>query len=141
MTVCPFCKSAGQQFPLADPEFSVAAPDDAGMPGGAAGCSAGCATCSHPTPGDDAGEDDATEVVTALMLTCPTCDEPFAPQYLKHCEWCGHEFPDGTEIEVRRIEAGRPEEPTDPLTPQAIATAVVLALLAVAGIGWLLWVM
>jgi len=141
MTVCPFCKSAGQKFPLADPEFSIAAPDDGPTPGGTAGCTAGCATCGNPATDDPGDEDNAQELVTAVMLTCPTCDEPFTPQYLKHCEWCGYEFPDGTEVEARRIEIGRPEEPTDPLTPQAIATAVVLGLLAVAGIGWLLWVM
>jgi len=30
-----------------------------------------------------------------LLLICPTCDEPMAPEYLQACEWCGHGFADG----------------------------------------------
>ena len=29
------------------------------------------------------------------MLLCPTCDEPFTPQFARRCSACGHEFPDG----------------------------------------------
>ena len=29
------------------------------------------------------------------MLLCPTCDEPFTPQFARRCGDCGHEFPDG----------------------------------------------
>jgi len=29
------------------------------------------------------------------MLLCPTCDEPFTPQFARRCNGCGHEFPDG----------------------------------------------
>jgi hypothetical protein len=138
MTVCPFCHSAGQEFPEADPEYSVdEAPSE--QPSPSSDCGAGCGTCGHSSDSAEP-DDDAPELVTRLMLTCPTCDEPFWPQYLKHCEWCGYEFPDGTEIEVRSSDVGRPGEPTDPLTPQAIATVVVLGLLAVGLLGWLLWV-
>ena len=28
------------------------------------------------------------------MLLCPTCDEPFTPQFARSCN-CGHEFPAG----------------------------------------------
>lgn len=31
------------------------------------------------------------------MLICPTCDEPFEPDYLRHCEGCGHDFGSGQE--------------------------------------------
>jgi hypothetical protein len=32
-----------------------------------------------------------------LWVLCPTCDEPFAPEFLARCEWCGHRFRDGRE--------------------------------------------
>ena len=33
MTVCPYCKSAGQKFPVADLEYSVDDPDGLGVSG------------------------------------------------------------------------------------------------------------
>lgn len=33
------------------------------------------------------------------MVLCPTCDEPFTPQYLRRCEWCNHDFGEGLEPE------------------------------------------
>ena len=37
-----------------------------------------------------------------LMLLCPTCDEPFVPEYPRRCEWCGHDFGDGYEVDPPR---------------------------------------
>lgn len=31
------------------------------------------------------------------LLMCPQCDEPFAPRYLRLCEWCDHSFDDGVD--------------------------------------------
>lgn len=38
----------------------------------------------------DAGAEEA-------LVICPTCDEPFVPQYFRRCEWCGHDFGSGAE--------------------------------------------
>ncbi len=66
-TSCPICQTAGNQFPEAF------LPDR---------------------------ENTAPEVASEparLYVLCPTCDEPFAPQFLARCEWCGHRFRDGRE--------------------------------------------
>lgn len=68
---CPVCETAGTHF------------DEAFLPEGAA-------------DGQPASEGDRRE---PLMVICPTCDEPFAPQFPPRCEWCGHRF------------AGLPEPP------------------------------
>ena len=33
----------------------------------------------------------------ALLVICPSCDEPFPPLFPARCEWCGHRFADGWE--------------------------------------------
>jgi putative signal transducing protein len=48
-----------------------------------------------PKEGDETGPDNAPR---SLLVICPTCDEPFAPQFLARCEWCGHRFQDGREL-------------------------------------------
>jgi hypothetical protein len=68
------------------------------------------------------------------MLTCTTCDEPFVPQYLKCCEWCGHVFPDGFEFE-------RPTDPAEPLNARVMFVFFALAAGALALLGWLAYVM
>ena len=68
LTSCPVCETAGTQFAEAFmPDFG---PDD---------------------------EEPANDRENALMVLCPTCDEPFVPQFPSRCEWCGHRFRDGYE--------------------------------------------
>jgi hypothetical protein len=75
--ICPICETAGTDFPLAD---EVA----------------------------DQHDDDETAITSAIVddgdplgrkpLLCPMCDEPFVPEYLRRCEWCGHDFGHGAEL-------------------------------------------
>jgi hypothetical protein len=75
--ICPICETAGSDFPLAD-EIS-----------------------DH----DDERETTITSAVVEDVdplgrkpLLCPMCDEPFVPEYLRQCEWCGHDFGHGAEL-------------------------------------------
>jgi hypothetical protein len=72
-TSCPVCETAGNSFPQAfmPEEEAGEERDDGHSPDGAP---------------------------QRLLLICPTCDEPFAPQFLARCEWCGHRFRDGSEL-------------------------------------------
>jgi hypothetical protein len=67
------------------------------------------------------------------MLMCPTCDEPFVPVYLRRCEWCGHEFPDGTEIPLSAASA-------DPINGRVVVVILALLLLGAAMAGYFLYV-
>ncbi len=62
------------------------------------------------------------------MVLCPTCDEPFIPQYLRHCEWCDHDFGAGIEPNHDPV-----SEPISPGVMGAILGAVQLSL----GVGLL----
>ena len=61
------------------------------------------------------------------MLMCPTCDDPFVPEYPRVCEWCGYRFSEGYETEP---------EPREQISGRAIAVMVIL--LAI-GIGFVLY--
>ena len=82
--------------------------------------------CTPGKPAADCHSEPATEnenehEPVCKMLICPTCDEPFAPEYPRLCEWCGHQFDDGFEVD---LPAGHPEEITSRMY------AVVFGLLA-----------
>lgn len=132
---CPVCQTAGYDFPQADFEFSVP-PEyaDASEP-----LPCDCGVCDPNRPADaaagaesdaDASHTEAEEVEPPVMLTCPTCDEPFIPRYLKRCEWCGHAFPDGAEFEL-------PEEPAEQLNARVVAVFFALAAGAMLLLAWL----
>ena len=96
-----------------------------------------CGTAGHQfdsaDPGWDFAEAENSEAENAGLLLCTTCDEPFRPQYLRHCEWCGHEFGDGT--------TSGPVIPEDGAELNSVATslaAFVVALLAGFAL-YLLW--
>lgn len=61
-TVCPFCDTAGHDFPLADANYAALAEDASSPP---------------------------------LAVICTTCDEPWAAEFYRRCEWCGHDFGHG----------------------------------------------
>ena len=43
--------------------------------------------------------DEPSETATpVLLLMCPTCDEPFTPEYAGRCPSCGHDFGEGYEV-------------------------------------------
>ena len=72
-----------------------------------------CNTAGHKFnwSDDDSGEPAvwSTDQDAAPLLLCSTCDDAFAPQFLRHCEWCRHDFGNGTQLapprELRPIEA------------------------------------
>ncbi|MCA9267697.1 MAG: DUF2007 domain-containing protein [Planctomycetales bacterium] len=66
-TICPVCRTAGEDFPSAD--LNIRATDALAAPGD-----------EQPPP---------------AHLICTTCDEPFVPQYYRRCVWCGRDFADG----------------------------------------------
>ena len=68
-TVCPICKTAGTNLPMADPNHD------------------GEALTLGPTQEQPYGH--------LPLLICTTCDEPFRPKFYKLCQWCRHEFEDG----------------------------------------------
>jgi hypothetical protein len=72
LAVCPVCETAGTDF--------------------ARGFSPGPASC----PLNESDADASARRVRPLVL-CPICDEPFRPEFLACCEWCGHKFGDGVE--------------------------------------------
>jgi hypothetical protein len=67
-TSCPVCETAGTDFPRA---FQ---PDD-----------------------EQLGAPHVADGRQNLLVLCPSCDEPFTPQFPARCEWCGHRFGDGWE--------------------------------------------
>ena len=64
------------------------------------------------------------------MLMCPTCDEPFTPEHPELCEWCGHEFADGYEVDQPQ---GIAEES---LSPRVIGVIVALLTIGAGLIGY-----
>jgi hypothetical protein len=127
-TRCPVCRTAGTDFPLADPAFlgSPEASEDA-EPHSCGCTSGGCSgdhgdghVHEHPEPeAEGAAAPDAEP--PELVALCTTCDEPFVPDHPDRCEWCGYRFPDGYEVQ-------KEEELIEPIPARAIA--VIFALVA-----------
>ena len=141
---CPICRTSGTDFSQADPDFVGSLEPDTQGTAMSCGCgSGGCSTkqhdaCEVPGPGQaageaaageaDAGEADAGEVDApkpGLVLMCSICDEPFKPEFPRRCAWCGHEFPDGYDVD---IEEGPPPED---ITARALVVIIALGLLAI----------
>ena len=146
LTRCTICGTSGSDFPPADAN----AGDLLGLPTPPAEafstCSCGPGGCGTPiveVEGETsaAGENDETvpltdqqsETPSSPLLICPTCDEPFHPRYLRRCEWCGHEFPDGVENPL-------PDEKVqEPFNWRIAYVIYALALLALGVTVYLLW--
>ncbi len=79
-TRCPICGTIGSDFPQADPQF-VGTPDS---------------------------DEPAEPKPPGLVLMCPTCDEPFVPEFPRRCAWCDHQFDDG--FDVDQFDDQPPEE-------------------------------
>ena len=104
-TRCPICPASGTDFDEVDPEFI----GTLGLPGDTSDATSGCGSdcsCSHqpqsaaPQSVEAEAEPPAAQTsLPRLALMCPTCDEPFVPEFPRRCEWCGHEFADGYGIE------------------------------------------
>ncbi len=131
-TRCPICSTSGTDFGEADRDFLGELATD--EPEASCGCTASCSartgvaaegSCGKdgPPPDEEAGDHQA-------LLMCSVCDEPFEPAYPKHCEWCGHEFADGYQIE-QIVDS-------DAIPGRAIAVAAALGLLLLAGFAYFL---
>lgn len=100
ITRCPACGTAGTDFPPADTAPAAIDVLDPQSASGAAcvGCGpGGCSPARTEGEESDSALERQTSEASAPMLMCPTCDEPFVPEYARRCEWCGHEFADGYE--------------------------------------------
>jgi hypothetical protein len=144
LTRCTFCGTSGSDFPPADANTG----DLLGLPTASAeafsGCSCGPGGCGKheaETAEDvSAAEeeevahtaDEPAESASSTLLLCPTCDEPFHPEYLRRCEWCGHEFPDGVEIPVAQ------EKVQEPFNGRIAYVIYALVILAIGTIAYLM---
>ncbi len=134
-TRCPICQTAGTAFSPADTDYrGIPGLDDVARTSTACVCGpGGCGpteAMAEVAPG--VGRDEAEE--PPLMLLCPTCDEPFAPEYPRICEWCGHQFQDGFEVET-------PQGEVEHNDTRVILVMTGLLLLAVAVIIYFMIVM
>ncbi len=133
-TRCEICGTAGSDFLPADMGFVwIPDPDDAAYRPACGSCGPG--GCTPAAAGEEAPEadDQADGELPAVLLMCPTCDEPFTPQYPRVCEWCGHEFPDGVEMEL-------PPPPVEQINSRVIAVIVGLLAFLVAMVVYLKFV-
>ena len=130
VTKCPICGTTGVGFAQADPEYI-------GMPGladdaepmscgcGSGGCSGGPSAVpvedglSEAAGGETSEPSEVEAEAPSLVLVCPTCDEPFVPQYSLGCPVCYHEFPDGYTPDP-------PSAAREPISSRAIAVIVGL---------------
>ncbi len=144
LTWCPICQTAGTRFEAADdvpPELfdELGAGASAAESSGSAGA---CDTCGRPAaaagkPLEPAEpEADAQRASEAPgMVLCPTCDEPFVPAFARHCEWCGHEFADGTDF------TPLPQDDGESLGPRAVAVIVALVVLGALLVGYVVYLL
>ena len=129
-TRCSVCHTVGTDFPQADMGFIwIPGPEEASEAascGCGSGCSHGESTTGIDTTGIDTPDGEEPRERSPLLLVCPTCDEPFQPEYPRLCQSCGHEFDDGFDLEL----------PTEPEEEQVgfrvIAVVAGMVLLAAA---------
>jgi hypothetical protein len=71
------------------------------------------------------------------MVLCSLCDEPFRPEYLPRCEWCGHAFVEVSEPPENLLapEQSDPEQGDFAVDARVAVTVLGLVMLG----GLLLW--
>lgn len=142
ITRCPICQTTGVDFPEADDEYiwgmGLDEMPDEGTSCNCGGCRGGhgsMATSGEEEADDeDAGEAEAAQHDSRLVLTCPTCSEPFLPEFPRLCAWCGHEFDEGFD----------PKEIVQPLAEsngRVVAMVLGLLVLAAAAVVYFLVVL
>ena len=128
-TRCPVCSTAGTEFPSVDMGFDwIPQPGDLAT---TTGCHCGPGGCTSGDPGPEPVSPDH-EAAPPTMLTCTTCDEPFVPGYPRLCEWCGHDFGNGFEVEVS-------EGPPEPIGNRPVLVMIALGLLLSVLIGYFMF--
>lgn len=130
-TQCRICATAGTEFPPVDMGFDwVPQPGDiAGMTDchcGPKGCTPGDPEAEQPPPDDEAS--------APTMLMCTMCDEPFVPAYPRLCEWCGHDFGDGFEVEL-------PAGPTEPIGHRPVLVMIGLGVVLTVVLGYFMLIL
>jgi hypothetical protein len=116
--ICDSCQFPGNDFPLADYLESIEISPIGRFEQGDQGAA-------------EYHEEQPRETAPRVLLMCPQCDEAFPPHFYRTCQWCGHEFESGRQLE---------NPLADQLTPQAMWTLFALALLGVGALWWFLWV-
>jgi rubrerythrin len=137
-TRCPVCGTVGSDFPAADPDFSGVLGLEGADASPACSCGSGGCTPAGPVDQDEpviVAEESPLEPPRTMLL-CPTCDEPFVPEYPRRCEWCGEQFQSGFEV-APTAEPGAYEPGFD--ARLLVVVAMILVLLAALG-GWLMYV-
>jgi len=131
-TRCPVCHTAGTIFHPADEvPLDVLGADAAAQ--AATSCSCGPEGCTpagaaaEPAEEQAAAADETGPEPGRGMLLCPTCDEPFVPEYRRTCEACGHQFADGYEPDSA--------EEGDEKSSSRVLLAIVAILLLLIAIG------
>lgn len=124
LTRCPYCRTSGTSFAKADHPPSAAAfgagsEVDVFHPAEGSSCS-----CSHAGCGAEAHPGEEPEDASG-MCVCPMCDEPFHPDYLRQCEWCGHDFGEGFVAESLATQH-------EPVNVRVVAVMIGLVIFAVA---------
>lgn len=119
ITQCPVCKTTGDDFPEADSEFVW------GM--GLNEIQEGDGHEEHEHDNEDADADEK------LVLMCPTCDEPFLPEFPNRCAMCGQQFADGFEVELQSA-------PLEQHDSRVIALMIGLGVLLAVLVGYFMWV-
>lgn len=128
-TKCPICQTAGTSFAPADATESLGESADAEPDRSRPSCECGAGGCG-------ARQDEAPcpplLPPSPSLLICPTCDEPFSPEYLQRCEWCGHVFEQGVAVV---------EEEPEEINAVTIAFVLGLALLLFGLGSWFLYLL
>ena len=105
-TMCEICGAAGSDFPLAD------------MP-----------PVEELPVQDMTSESSSGETDPGLLVLCPTCDEPFVPEFLRRCQWCDHDFGTGRDYDVVPVGPAT-SQPIEDLNHRALGLALgILAVL------------
>ena len=144
ITRCPVCKTTGSDFPEADSEFvwgmglaeigSVETQGERGHESGSCQCGSqeACST-RHPAAAAPQPEADDRDEPERIVLMCPTCDEPFMPEFPQQCAMCSHRFDDGYEVELDH-------EAPEQIGSRVVALLVGMAALLIALGAYFMWV-
>lgn len=146
ITRCPVCKTTGSDFPEADSEFvwgmglAEIGDDEKGHEPGRCQCGPQ-GSCSTQQPAavseKEVSEKEVPELddqAERLVLMCPTCDEPFMPEFPRQCAMCDHRFDDGYEVELHHT-------PPEQVGSRVIALMVGMAVLLIGLAGYFMWVL
>ena len=134
---CSVCGRTGVEFPPNDPDFDWGmgqeAVDDADEE---PLCTCHSETCAHGDSENESHLDDALSCESEsddgkIVLRCPSCDEPFVPEFAEMCPWCDHRFEDGFELEMG--EGGVEIHPRRAL--MALAIILLICFVPIAGVS------